>query len=253
MFRQFTCALLAAAALLAGCKPTNPVQEKLTAAPADPLWSQLISAHSTGAISRHSPLRVAFTNEVIPGEKVGSDASAYFSINPTLKARITFTSTREIVATPESGELAPGATYKVTVNGKGLEGINANLNPFEFLVETLAPNFGVTTQGLAIDPSDDERMVLRGTLSTADTEDGAKVEKVLMADLAGAQLPITWQHHPEFHGHEFMVSAIVRSDKPRNITLAWDGAPLGVKATDKQVIEVPARGVFAVSSAQAYD
>ena len=89
MFRQFTCALLAAAALFAGCKPTTPVNEKPRIAEADPLWSQLISAHSTGAISRRSPLRVAFTNEVIATEKVGSDASAYLTIQPTLKAKVT--------------------------------------------------------------------------------------------------------------------------------------------------------------------
>ena len=252
MFRQITCALLAAAALLAGCNPSNPVSEKPTVAPADPMWSQLISAHSTGAISRRSPLRVAFTNEVIPTEKVGSDASTYLTIQPTVKARIKFTSTREIVATPESGELAPGTTYKVTVNGKGLESINANLKPFEFLVQTLAPNFGVSTQALAIDPSNDERMVLRGTLTTADFENADAVEKVLVADLAGAQLPITWQHRAD-QGHEFMISAIVRGDKPRNLTLAWDGAPLGVKSADKQVVEVPGRGEFTVTSAQGID
>ncbi len=252
MFRQFVCAALASAALLAGCKPTNPVSEKPKVAEADPLWSTLISAHSTGAISRRSPLRVEFTNEVIPTEKVGSDASGYLAIQPAFKAKVIFASTREIVATPESGELAPGTTYKVAVNGHGLEGINANLKPFEFLVQTLAPNFGVTTQGLAVDPTNDERMVLRGTLTTADFESADAVEKVLLADLAGAQLPITWQHRAD-QGHEFMVSAIVRGEQPRNLTLAWDGAPLGVKSADKQVIEVPARGVFAVSSAQAYD
>src|SRR5262249_43052933 len=153
------------------------------------------------------------------------------------KAKITFGSTREILVTPLSGELAPATTYKVTLNGKGLEGISANLKPFEFLVTTLEPNFGVATQGLSVDPSNDERMVLRGTLTTADFENPDAIEKVLHADLAGAQLPITWQHRAD-QRHEFMVSAIVRGDKPRDLTLAWDGAPLKVKTADKQVIEV---------------
>src|SRR5262245_24988635 len=186
MIRQIACALLAAAALLTACTPTTPVSEKPTVAEADPLWSQLVSAHSMGAISRRSPLRVAFANDVIPADKVGTDASAYLSVEPEIKGRIKFASMREIVATPASGELAPGTTYKVRVTGKGLKGIDAKLSPFEFLVQTLAPNLGVSTQGLSVDPSNDERMVLRGTLTTADIENADAVEKALHADLAGA-------------------------------------------------------------------
>lgn len=252
MIRKLACAAAAVALFLAaGCARTTPIAEKPTAAPADPLWSQIISAHSSGAISRRSPLRVAFTNDVVPADKVGSDASAYLTIEPALKGRITFAGTREIVATPGSGELAPGTTYKVRVIGKGLAGVDAKLAPFEFLVQTLEPNFDVATQGLDVDPSNDERMLLRGTVTTADVEDAAKVEKLLRADLVGATLPIVWAHNAENHTHQFTVSSIVRTQVARALKLAWDGAPLGVKSSDSREIEVPGLLDFTVTHAQA--
>jgi uncharacterized protein YfaS (alpha-2-macroglobulin family) len=249
-------AMVAAAAVLflvVGCGKTTAVVERPVAAPADPLWSTLISAHSTGAISRRSPLRVTFTQDIVDPQLVGTDASSHLIVEPVIHGRITFASPREIVATPSSGELAPGTTYKLRVVGKGLRGIDATLSPFEFLVHTLQPNFDVEAQGLDVDPANEERMVLRGVVTTADVEDGARIEKLLRADLMGASLPVTWTHRPDEHRHEFTVSAIVRAAHPRQLTLSWDGAPVGVKVADSKLIEVPGIGEFRVTQAQALD
>ena len=51
-------------------------QDQLAHQPPDPSWVTAISLHSNGAISRHSPVRVLFTNDVIAAERVGADASA---------------------------------------------------------------------------------------------------------------------------------------------------------------------------------
>ncbi len=254
MIRKFACAIAAAAALwLTSCGKSTDVVEQPTAAPADPTWSRLVSTHSTGAISRRSPLRITFAQDVVPAARIGSDASAHFIVQPAIAGKITFAGPREIVAAPANGELAPGTTYKVRVNGKGLQGIDDKLAPFEFLVQTLEPNFDVQTHGLSVDPANDDRMVLRGVVTTADVEDTAKVEKLLRASLSGAALPITWGHQAEEHRHDFTVSAIVRADQARVLTVAWDGMPLGLKNKDQKNIDVPGRGSFVVTGAQAYE
>ena len=255
MFRKLACAALVSAALFlaASCDKSAPLAEHPTVAPADPLWAGLISAHSTGAISRHSPLRVIFANDVVAADKVGDDASAWLEVEPAIRGKISFANRREIVAAPVDGALIPGTTYKVRVKARGLTGIDPKLGPYEFLVQTLAPNFDVTTQGLDLDPANDGQMILRGEVTTADVEDGGQVSKMLRAELVGASLPITWSHQPEHHRHEFMVSAIVRSEQPRELKLAWDGAPLGVKTRDTRVIDVPGRGEFTVTQAQALE
>jgi len=255
MFRKFAGAAIAMAALLftASCNPTPPATATLTAAPADPLWSALIAAHTTGAISRRSSLRVAFGGDLIPADKVGSDASGQLRIEPAIKGKSTWSSRREIVFTAQGGELAPGTTYKVRVLPHGLPGVDKGLAPYEFLVQTLEPNFDVTNTGLNLDPADSARMLLRGSVSTADMEDDDKVTQVLKARLVDTSLPIAWVHHPEIHRHDFTVSAIVRGQQARELTLAWDGAPLGVRTRASQTLEVPSRDAFTVTSAQAYD
>jgi uncharacterized protein YfaS (alpha-2-macroglobulin family) len=252
MIRLLSCAAIAVLVLVAGCGKSTDVIEKPALTPADPLWSQLINTHSDGAISRYHTLRVGFAHEIVPAAKVGTDASAHLQIQPAVDARILFSSTREIAVTPARGQLAPGTTYKLRVVGRGLQGIDGALAPYEFLVHTLEPNFDVQAAGLDVDPAHDERMVLRGTVTTADIEDNARVEKLLRAELTGAALPITWAHTDAYR-HEFTVGAIVRADQERELTLAWDGAPLGVENADVRKMEVPARGEFTVTQAQALD
>jgi len=253
MFRKLARAATAMAALLvvAGCGTSASPTTSSTPAPADPLWSQLVSARSTGAISRHSSIRVVFASDIVEAGRVGADASANLEVQPAIQGRITFANRREIQLVPAS-ELAPGTTYRVRVSPKGLTGIDARIGPFDFTLETLAQNFSVQNLGLDVDPSDDDHMILRGAVSTADIEEGARVEKILHAELAGAALPITWLHSSD-HLHNFTVSAITRRDERGELTLAWNGTPLGLKIADQRVLEVPGRGDFQVTQAQAYD
>ena len=116
----------------------------------DPSWVSSISQHSSGAISRHSPVRVLFTNDVVPEAKVGGDASANVEIKPAAKVRVTFASRREIVIRPE-GELAPNTEYRVKVKAKGLEGMPEDTKPFEFAVKTFEVNFDVQNHGLDVE------------------------------------------------------------------------------------------------------
>ena len=88
MIRMRVPALLvtAAAFLLISCSGNKNVPTKQTVSAPDPQWVTSISQHSNGAISRHSPVRVLFTNDVVPQERVGTDASANITITPAVKA-----------------------------------------------------------------------------------------------------------------------------------------------------------------------
>jgi hypothetical protein len=113
MIRNFLSALLATAAvfLCVNCSGSTGVASPQRTAPPDPQWVTSISQHSNGAISRHSPVRVLFTNDVVPQERVGSDATANIGISPAVKMRATFASRREIVLRAEP-EFAAGTEYR---------------------------------------------------------------------------------------------------------------------------------------------
>jgi hypothetical protein len=225
--------------------------ERVVVAKPDPAWANLITAHSSGAVSRKSMLRVVFADDVIPADRVGSDARAHFSLEPRAGGAVTFASTREIVLVAEKG-LAADTIYLARVDGKGLLGIPGKLPPYEFVVRTLAPNFEVIVDGLRTETVR-TRMQLIGSIATADIEDPARIEKVLTASLGGKPVTIAWQHQAESRSHSFSIEGIQREAEARVLTLAWDGAPIAVKNQGRREVEIPARDQFIVTQSQAVE
>ena len=107
MIRKLLTALTVAAVFLTASCTDGTLKTSARTSRPDPSWVTAISLHSNGAISRHSPIRVLFTSDVIAAERVGADASANIRIQPEVKARAVFASRREIVLRPET-EFAPG-------------------------------------------------------------------------------------------------------------------------------------------------
>ncbi|HEV7608850.1 MAG TPA: MG2 domain-containing protein [Steroidobacteraceae bacterium] len=250
MIRIRSSALLAmAAALLClSCSGSSPVANKSDTAAQDPTWVTAIGQHSSGAISRHSPVRVLFINDVIPESRIGTDASANISIKPAVKAHAVFASRREILLRPDT-EFTPATDYRVSVNAKGLSGVPASIAPFEFSLTTLGVNFNVDTYGLDVESGRNELMNLRGSILTADAENRERVEKVLTATLNGKPVPIAWTAGE--NEHHFVIGNITRTRQEQELVVRWDGTPLGVKNAGEETTRIPALDEFAVTQANA--
>ena len=191
MFRKLLSALTVSAAvfLCVNCGGSAPPTTQPKIGAPDPQWVTVVSLHSNGAISRHSPVRVLFTTDVIPEARVGGEASANITITPTVKAHAIFASRREIVLRPDT-EFAPGTDYRVSISAKDLVGVPQNARPFDFDVQTLGVNFDVKTWGLGVDSERNELMVLSGAVLTADSENREHIEKILTATLNGKPVAI---------------------------------------------------------------
>ena len=86
MIRKLLTALTVSAVfVIASCTDGTLKTSSRTSRP-DPSWVTAISLHSNGAISRHSPIRVLFTSDVIAAERVGADASGNIRIQPDVKS-----------------------------------------------------------------------------------------------------------------------------------------------------------------------
>lgn len=251
MIRRFVtaCAATAVVLLFIACSGNKQDAPATKPGAPDPSWVSAISQHSNGAISRHSPVRILFTNDVIPESRIGSDAAANVVIKPAVKTRISFTNRREILIRPET-EFAPATEYRVQVLAKGLEGMTADTRPFEFVVKTFEVNFDVKNHGLDVEYEHEELMTLRGSIDTADTESREKLEKILTAELDGKSVPITWTGGERQYG--FTVPNILRKKDEQQLVLRWDGAPLGLPDIKGQgSTRVPALDEFAVTQADA--
>ena len=250
MIRPFLTALVASAVLCvsAGCSSDSGHTDKPRIAAPDPSWVGSISMHSNGAMSRHAPIRVLFINDVVPAERVGTDATANVSIEPAVKAHATFASRREIVLRPET-QFAPDTEYRISVKGDGLAGVPAGTKPFEFRVKTLEVNFAVNASALNVEYDKDELMNLAGSIATSDSEPREKLEKILTATLDGKPIAITWTGGDRAYG--FVVPNILRKKDEQTLTLHWDGAPLGIDRKEEKSMRIPALDAFAVTQADA--
>ncbi|MDH4190807.1 MAG: MG2 domain-containing protein, partial [Betaproteobacteria bacterium] len=240
---------LGLALLAVGCDLSGPKQAP-EVPPQDASWSQLISAHTTGIVSRKSRLRVVFVSDVAGKEQVGRSAADFIESDPSIDGSATFASEREIVVLPK-GDLQAGRHYRVAVRGKGLLGIPEKLQKYEFVFQVIAQDIDVNIAGLSAKEGDDREMLLKGSVVTADEEEAARLEKVLAARLAEKPLAIQWQHAGDGRHHDFTVSGIARGSESQTLKLSWDGEVIGVKNKGNRDIEVPARDTFKVTSIQA--
>lgn len=214
----------------------------------DAAWSHIISAHSSGMISKKSPIRVVFASDAVKVDRVGQSAEKNMTIEPAVKGSIRFANPREIVLTPEA-DLPQGISYRVTINSEGLQNKVEGLDKYEFLVQVLPQQFDINVSGLIANPSNDDEMTLHGSLSTADVESSEKIEKMLEAHYRDNALRIDWQHNADTLRHDFSISGIRRQKEPSSVTLKWDGDVIGVDNKGERNIDVPILSFFDVTQA----
>jgi len=252
MIRNALAAAFAAAAILlcTSCSSDSGVSNASRRAQPDPSWTSAISLHTNGAMSRHAPIRVLFINDIIPETRVGTDASANIVIKPAVDATAVFVTRREILLRPER-PLEPNTEYRIAVLPKGLTGLASDIKPFEFSITTLEVNFEVTVGALSLEPGKNELMTLHGYIGTADSEPREKLEKILTATLDDKPIPIQWQGGDR--SYSFVIQNIQRKQHEQELTLHWDGRPLGVDKQGEKSTRVPALDEFAVTKAEAIE
>ena len=229
----------------AGCQSRKT---PLDAASAD-AWSRLIVAHTSGVVSRKSEVRVLFANDVAAAKPLGD---ATLRIQPSIAGAVALRGTRELVLTP-TAELVPGREYTVTLSTRGLDGVPQDIKPYQFSFVVQTPQFDLSLADLESDPADDRNMMLRGTVTTADTEDAAAVERMLSASYRGAALAATWSHEGDGRQHAFVLAGIVRQAQADTVAIAVEGKPIGTSLSEHRNVEVPPTGHFGVVNAAAME
>ncbi len=225
-------------------------RERPEIAPQDPLWSQVVNAHTSGLVSKKAKIRVLFVNDVVDEGRVGQDAASILRVDPRIKGVTTFTSPREIVLVPDQ-DLDSGRHFRVTVEARALSGIPKELDRYEFAFQVLEQQFEINIDGLGASAANDGEMVLEGSVLTSDVEDADRVEKMLSASFLDEPVSIEWQHNVNGKLHDFSIPGIVRQAGPETVRLQWDGEIIGVDTRGKRDIEVPDKDRFEVVQVKA--
>ena len=196
MFRKVIAAAFASAAVLV----CTELQQRFGSrrkdrrnAPPDPSWVGAISMHSNGAMSRHAPIRVLFMNDVIPAERVGTDASANVTISPAVKAQRHLRDAARNHRCGRRRQLRAGHGIPGLDQG-GWAGRACPRGPSRSSSRSglSRSNFEINAGALNVIHDKNELMILSGAIGTSDTEPREKLEKILTATLDGKPIAITW-------------------------------------------------------------
>ena len=226
-------------ALLASCQnKSKPIE-------ADPAFAPYIDAYTTGVISKTSSIRIQLAGTVLSTHTIGQPVKEdLFSFSPSVKGKAVWTDARTIEFRPDK-HLDPDQLYTVSFElGKAAK-VPDKFNTFRFSFKTTKPAFLVRQTGLR-STGDRKGMYLTGEISTADWEEGAKVEKMLEAKQYGQTKTISWQHSEGNRLHTFTIRGIERIAQTSSLDLNWKGSFIGSAKTGKLSVEVPAQGVFSI-------
>ena len=203
---------------------------------------QVVEKVTGGLLSRYATIQVTFTH-AMSGDIGTPLASSPFRFNPPLKGVARWADERTLEFVP-AGALSPGRAYRVAVN-------LPKVSSFDFAFTVLASHFEVALGSLSLDDGKDTTYHLDGTLTTADREEPARVEKLVSANLAGKSLAVTWQHGSDPRSHSFRVTGIERAARAQAVAVSWSGRAIASRAAGRRLLTVPARGVFQVMAVRA--
>ena len=241
-------AVLALGALVAaGCgRQRDGTGAAAIAVKNDQRWSQYVSEHSSGLISRNAQITIRFAVDAIAEGQVGTPQTGLVTLAPSASISAVFNNPRELVLVPKD-PLESGRSYVATLKAGVLKALPNALGDFQFVVHVLPQGAEVQLEGLDLDPDKAEHMLLRGLVVTADVADADAVERMVTAKVDADGLALSWQHDSEGRYHRFASASFPRLETARKVTVAWDQTAIGGQGKGDREIEVPARGVFGVT------
>jgi hypothetical protein len=215
-----------------------------------PVWASLISAHTTGSISRTSPIQVQFSQTMAPAGTIDQPlARPPFSFKPKIKGKAAWRDGRTLVFMPDQW-LPPDQKYKAVLELSALMPDPPQAE-FTFGFATRPQAFQVDLEGFkSADPRNLDRLELAGTVNTADAADGEAVEAMLAARQGSRRIAVRWTHDPDRRRSGFSLSGILKGDAVSTLNLRWDGAPIQARQAFTTSLEVPAIGPFSVLEAR---
>ncbi len=211
----------------------------------DPAFSKFIDAYTTGIVSKTTTVRIQLAGDAITTHAVGEEVKeSLFDFSPSVKGKAVWLDARTIEFKPDA-YLQKDQLYEVSFKLGKVTRVPDKYSSFRFSMKTLRPSFKVSDEGLR-STGVKNKMSFSGDIETADVEEGAQVEKLLIAALGNNSLKINWQHNDATKTHHFVIDNIDRAASVANIDLRWNGSPMGMDVKGEKSVALPAIGDFKV-------
>lgn len=212
----------------------------------DVAFSNYVQAFTSGMVSKQSIISVYLAQSI----EYKKNLENLFHFTPEIKGETVMVGDRIFEFRP-SEPLKSGVTYKAEFALGKLITVDTKLAKMPFEFSTVKQTFSVTVEGLKnYEGVSAKEMQLNGYVLTADVADAEPVEKVLVAEYEGRDLPLTWNHDNDGRKHFFVVDSIPRKqDSAGNLRVRWDGSSFGVDVEGSKELEVPAINSFKILDA----
>ncbi len=212
------------------------------------LYSSYVESYTTGIISRQSRIQIRLSADV---QTLHTQNEAIeeklFHFSPEIKGKAFWADSRTIEFRPDAN-LEPAKIYTASIDLSQLMEVPPNLKTFRFDFETIKPDFSIDFAGLrSMSNNASEKMKLTGSITTADIEETALIEKLLAVNY-DTNTKISWAHNLETRNHTFTIENIQRYKNDKNLIINYDGKPLNIEGKGTEEVEVPAVNNFRVLS-----
>lgn len=213
------------------------------------LFVEFISSYTSGIVSSNAEIKVRLAKKVteaVPGEKVQQKVLEF---EPAITGSAYWEDAFTIAFKP-AGKLEGGRKYKARLQLDKLVETPKEKREFRFVFQVMPQNYEIQVEDLAFyDVHTLDKVMLLGTVQTADQANGEAIEKMVSAKQDGQELKITWDHGG-VNMHRFVIEDIVRSEHAGEVHVAWNGTPLGVEKAGDTSYVIPGLNDFKVLSAK---
>jgi uncharacterized protein YfaS (alpha-2-macroglobulin family) len=206
----------------------------------------IISAYTSGIISRESTIRIRFTLDMVDESQLNRELEpSPIVFSPKIRGEALWSDPRTLEFLPEQG-LQSGEDFTATVDLSQFVKDDQDAGIFSFRFSVLQQSFTIHVEGLET-PSETDlgKLELHGTLTTADVVSTDEVGEALRV-VQHRELHIEWTHSQNRLEHRFVVSGIIREEQPTPVLLKWDGEPIHVDQKGERTISVPSLSDFTV-------
>jgi uncharacterized protein YfaS (alpha-2-macroglobulin family) len=244
--RLFFCAFfLITLFITPGCKKTARKVEPS-------LFQNIVTAYTSGVISRESAIRIRFAEEIADSAQfnVALERSP-FSFEPRISGIALWTDARTLEFRPDN-RLPGDVPYTARVKLSDFMATDSDKEIFQFEFSTMRQSFEISIKGLeGVIGDEPEKQLIRGEIVTADVEVDSDIERLVTASQQGENLTVSWSHSRDGRNHSFTVEGIVRGENPSTVTIRWNGSCIGVDKRSEETVLVPALSTFSVLQARA--
>ncbi len=219
----------------------------------NPEFSRYISAFTAGTISREGTIRIQMAGVIDDSAGIAEKLDDLFDFEPKIAGETRIIDAYTIEFRPEKN-LPSGTTYQGTFHLGEMMEVADSFENFYFTFQTIQQSFELSEPMMeAIDPQNLTYQRVSGELITADAEEPAKVETILLASQDKKSIRIKWEHAADNRTHRFVIDSLIRKKRETSFTLKWDGGKAGIDMKGQREIKIPALGDFLVMNAVAVE